>query len=355
MKNILIYIFDYLSYIHSGSCLQGNNIQEVVKHSMSEAVKIVKKWDDGTTEFKLSGGGIEVTVYSLGGIIQSIKVPNKDGELADVVLGYDTPQEYGAQYIGGIIGRYSNRVANGKFTLDGKQHQLNINHGPNYVHGGLVGFDQKPWEYEVSGSKLILTYTSVDGEENFPGTLKAKVTYEVTDDAMIIVDYSAVTDKPTIVSLSNHAFFNLQGHNKGDISNHVVKLNSSEYTPLDGTKIPYGHVESVEGKDADMRQGKLLTQELLNSDDYDTLDGFDRNYIIEGRQGCKNYVGRVSADGRILDMYTTHPSLHFYTGYALSVPKGQGWCYLRQPQFPQAVLRPGEVYSDTTWFQFLME
>jgi len=332
-------------------------------------VELFKTWDDGTAEYKLSGGGIEVGIYSRGGIIQSIHVPDNTGNTADVTLGHDTPQEYKSFYLGALIGRFANRISGAKFNLDGVDYQLAVNNGPNHLHGGLVGFDKKHWKHSIDGTRLVLSYTSDDGEESYPGKLEVQVTYEVTDQSELIIDYQASTDKPTILNLTNHAYFNLEGHDKGNIYGHKVKLASNEYTPVDSTSIPTGEIASVQGTVFDLREETAMAPEQLAKVDG---KGYDHNFLVPGNQGSKRLVGRVSAGGRVMETYTTQPGVQFYTGYYIKGGVGKGGAKYEQysglcletqkypdapnkANFPSPVLRPGEKYHHTTWYKFSTE
>lgn len=314
-------------------------------------------------------GGIEVSVITYGGIITSIIAPNKNGDLADITTGFDTLKEYETRhpYFGAIVGRVANRTAKGKFTLDGQEYQLAVNNGPNHLHGGLVGFDKRVWGAVVEGTRLVLTYTSPDGEESYPGELRTQVTYEVTPDNALVIDYSARASIPTPVNLTNHTYFNLAGHTTGNIDGHIIKLNAATFTPKDENNIPTGEKANVVGTLFDLREPTLFGKILK---DIPGGIGYDHNFCIEN-EGDKTFVARVEheASGRTLEVYSNQPGVQFYTGHFLPGCTGKegakytpysSFCLetqnypdaVNKPSFPNSILRPGENYHHVTWFCF---
>ena len=324
--------------------------------------------------------GVEARVIDLGGIIVSLKVPDRNGDLDDVVLGFDSLEGYVEEhpYFGAIIGRYGNRIANGQFTIDGETYQLPVNNGPNSLHGGIRGFDKVVWDAEPfeneRGRGLILSYTSADGEEGYPGNLQTRVTYTLTNDDELIFDYHAVTDKATPVNLTQHSYFNLAGDGSGDILDHQVMLNASRMTAVDNTLIPTGELRPVEGTPFDFREPTAIG-ERINADDEQLrfAGGYDHNFVIDGDEGDSLVLAaRVHepTSGRTLEVLTTEPGVQFYTGNfldgSLTGKNGAvyeartGFCLEtqhfpdspNQPSFPNTILRPGEEYRSTTVFRF---
>ncbi len=324
--------------------------------------------------------GMEARIITFGGIIVSLKVPDRDGNLADVVLGFNTPGEYvkNHDYFGALIGRYGNRIARGKFTLDGKEYQLATNNGPNHLHGGKVGFDQKVWEADEAesepGRALVLKYVSKDGEEGYPGTLSVKVRYAVTDSNELKIEYSAVTDKPTIVNLTQHSYFNLAGQGSGDILGHELNIVADRFTPVDSTLIPTGELRPVEGTPMDFRIPVAIGARINQKDQQLVFGGgYDHNWVLTKKDSSIALAASLyePKTGRVMDVFTTEPGLQFYSGNFLNgsaVGKGDkvynhrnGLCLETQhfpdspnkPQFPSTVLRPGDVYKTVTVYHFL--
>lgn len=322
--------------------------------------------------------GAKVSITNYGGTVTSIVVPDKDGEMGDVVLGFDSVAEYveKSPYFGCITGRYANRIANGKFTLDGKDYSVATNNDPNHLHGGLKGFDKKIWKARIGNMgdspSLVLTYTSPDGEEGYPGTLNNSVTYTWTQDNALRIRYKSTTDKPTILNLTNHSYFNLAG--EGDKTNlqHRVKINAEHYNPIDETSIPTG-IAPVEGTPFDFRKptqiGKRINEE---NEQLKNGKGYDHNFVLKKTDDGKLMTAAVVTEptsGRILTVKTTEPGIQFYTGNFLDDLKGKGgknyahrsaFCLEsqtfpdspNQKEFPSPVLRPGETYSQVTVYHF---
>ena len=329
-----------------------------------------------------NGQGTEIRATNYGGIVVSLRVPDKKGNLDDIALGFDDLKGYLASspYFGAIIGRYGNRIANGKFTLDGKEYTLAKNNGPNSLHGGLKGFDKVVWHAEAFQNQLgvgiILTYTSKDGEEGYPGNLKTKVTYTLTDKNEWIIDYEAVTDKATPVNLTQHTYFDLAGAGKGDVLGHILKLNASRFTPVDQNLIPTGELRAVKGTPMDFTQPTPIGARI--GSDYEQLrfgHGYDHNFVIDRKGSDPVLVARVlePTSGRVIEVYTTEPGLQFYSGNFLDgtiTGKGghvykqrYGFCLEAQhfpdspnhPDFPMTVLRPGNKYRSRTIYKLSAE
>ncbi len=269
--------------------------------------------------------GLKVKIMTYGGIITELDTPDRDGKIGDVVLGFDDLKSYlaGDPYFGALIGRVANRVAKGKFTLNGKDYQLAINNGPNALHGGLKGFDKVIWKAETVDSKLglqlKLTYVSKDGEEGYPGNLTATVIYTLDHDDALTIDYEASTDKATTVNLTNHSYFNLAGPGSGDILDETITINADKYTPVDDTLIPTGELKSVKGTPYDFTKPEKIGArigELKGDPDKKDPGGYDINYVLNGGGKQPAFAARVSdpKSGRIMEVYTTGPGLQFYTG-----------------------------------------
>jgi aldose 1-epimerase len=322
--------------------------------------------------------GMEAKITTYGGAIVSLKTPDRKGAMGDIVLGYDDLASYteGKSYFGALIGRYGNRIAHGKFTLDGKTYSVPVNNGENSLHGGIRGFDKRIWTaHELPGGALELTYLSKDGEEGYPGNLTATVTYTLTDDNRLRIRYVAVTDKPTVLNLTNHSYFNLKGD--GDILGHLVTINSDQFLPVDAGLIPTGKLRLVDGTPFDFRHPRTPGERIKQNDDQLKLaNGYDHNWILirpEMGPGMLSLAARVEesgVSGRVMEIYTDQPGIQFYTGNFLDgSDKGKGgqvynqhagFCFETQhypdspniPAFPSTVLRPGQKYDTTTEFRF---
>jgi len=326
--------------------------------------------------------GMEIRATNYGGIVVSLRVPDKKGNLDDIALGFDDLKGYLANspYFGVVIGRYGNRIANGKFTLEGKEYTLAKNNGPNTLHGGLKGFDKVVWHAEPfqnhDGAGITLTYTSKDGEEGFPGNLKTRVSYTLTDKNEWIIDYEAVTDKATPVNLTQHTYFNLAGEGKGDVLGHILQLNASRFTPVDQNLIPTGELRPVKSTPLDFTQPTGIGARI--DADYEQLrlgHGYDHNFVIDRKDSDPVLAARVKepTSGRVLEVYTTEPGLQLYTGNFLDgtiTGKGGhvykqrfGFCLETQhfpdspnhPDFPTTILRPGQTYHSRTIYKMSAE
>ncbi len=309
--------------------------------------------------------GFEVAITNYGGAVVSLKAPDRDGSLADVVLGFETLEEYvqNPRYFGGLIGRHANRIGLGKFVLNGAEFQLTPNNGVNHLHGGAKGFDKRVWDVADQTSNLQLQYLSRDGEEGYPGNLKANVTYTLSDNELEI-NYEATTDRETIVNLTNHSYFNLAGH--GDILGHELTLPAAGFTPVSPELIPSGEIASVENTPMDFRRGKLIGADVA------LAGGYDHNFVLSNYDGSLKLAARLYEpnSGRVLEILTTEPGIQFYSGNFLDgsfTGKG-GFVYHQytglclEPQhfpdapnhanFPSTVLRPGEVYRHVSRYRF---
>ncbi|MFI2199848.1 aldose epimerase family protein [Streptomyces sp. NPDC020192] len=337
---------------------------------------------DGTKIYRwsLENGGTRLKVLSYGGIIQSLEIPDRHGRYANVSLGYDNLDAYvkGTTFFGATIGRYGNRIAKGQFTLDGKKYQLSVNDGVNSLHGGKQGFNTKVWDIEpfVSGSDvgLHLHYTSVDGEMGYPGTLKTKVTFTLNRHGDWRIDYEATTDKPTVVNLTNHTYYNLAGEGSGSIYGHELWLAAGRFTPTDSGLIPTGELAKVKGTPFDFTHPKPVGRDIRTGHpQLVTAKGYDHNFVLDkGVTARPEHVVtlRDPESGRTLKILTDQPGVQFYSGNFLdgtlvgpsghTYRQGDGMCLETQhfpdspnePKFPSTVLRPGHTYRTTTIHKF---
>ncbi len=324
-----------------------------------------------------NASGIEVKAIALGGIITSLKTPDRAGTLADIVLGFDRLDGYlkDHPYFGAIIGRYGNRIGKAQFTLEGKVYTLAKNNGPNHLHGGLEGFDKVLWKTAaVPGQNAVtFTRTSPDGEEGYPGNLSVTVTYTLTDANELIVDYHATTDKPTPVNLTQHSYFNLAGDGSGDILGHELMINADRYTPVDDTLIPTGELAAVEGTPFDFRKPTAIGARITaGHPQLKAGGGYDHNWVLNRAGSGLQLAARVvePKTGRTLEVSTEEPGMQFYSGNFLDgsiTGKGghvyahrTGFCLETQhypdspnkPDFPSTILRPGQQYKTRTVFKF---
>jgi aldose 1-epimerase len=316
--------------------------------------------------------GVEMKISSYGGIVTSFAVPDRNGSMGDVVLGYDNLAGYlrSTPYFGALIGRCANRIAGGKFRLEGKEYSLAINNGPNALHGGIKGFDKVVWTPKIratlDGAGLELTYLSKEGEEGYPGNLSVSAIYTLLEDNGLRLEYTATTDKPTIVNLSQHSYFNLAG--KGDVLNHQVLIEADQFTPIDSALIPTGEWRAVDGTPFDFRKATNIGARINNDDEQlKFAHGYDHNWILSKPPGKLDLAASVyePTSGRVLEVFTTEPGMQFYTGNFLngSITGKGGWAYqfrngfclepqhfpdaANHPEFPSIILRPGEEYHNT--------
>jgi aldose 1-epimerase len=328
-----------------------------------------------------NANGMSARVITLGATLQALSAPDKQGKSGDVVLGYRTAAEYLSkpQYFGVTVGRYANRIAKGKFALDGKTYTLALNDGPNHLHGGTKGFDKVVWQIDStkSGSpaSVVMSYTSPDGEEGFPGALKVTATYSLNDKNELSIDYRATTDKPTIVNITNHSYFNLAGEaGTADVLGHRLMLAAEAFTPVDSTLIPTGEKKSVAGTPFDFRKPTLIGARVRDGRDEQMRygRGYDHNFVVNGAAGTMRLAARVEdpSSGRVMELLTTAPGVQFYSGNFLdgtSVGKSgriyrQGDALCLEPQvfpdapnqkdFPSARLDPGKTYSNSMILRF---
>ena len=321
--------------------------------------------------------GVRVAITNYGGIVVSLFTPDRNGNLGDIVLGFERLEDYlkGHPYFGAIIGRYGNRIAKGRFTLDGVEYKLAQNNGENHLHGGLVGFDKKVWKardfVDAEGQHLELRYTSPDGEEGYPGNLDVTVTYSLNEQNQLRIDYVATTDKPTVVNLTNHSYFNLAG--EGDILGHLLRLNADYFTPVDAGLIPTGELRPVKGTPFDFTEPTPIGARIEQDDEQLRYGrGYDHNFVLRGGGGSLAEAAEVyePKTGRVLRVLTTEPGMQFYTGnfldgtlrgkYGRVYHRRTGFCLETQhfpdspnkPHFPTTVLRPGQTYRSTTIYEF---
>ncbi len=327
--------------------------------------------------------GMTAKIINFGAIVQSLMVPDRNGALADVALGFDALEEYIGEhpYFGAVVGRYGNRIAKGKFALEGKSYVLAINNPPNALHGGLKGFDKQVWTATIlddgGAPGLKLQLVSRDGEEGYPGTVTATVVYRLTNDNELVIHYEATTDAPTVLNLTNHSYFNLDGAGAGDILDHVVMINADRFTPVDETLIPTGELRPVADTPFDFRTSKPLGRDIGAEDEQIRFGlGYDHNFVLnKDKADALTLAARVQGpkSGRVMEVLTTEPGLQFYSGNFLdgtNVGKGNvvyrhrfGFCMEtqhfpdspNQPDFPSTVLNPGETYDTTTIYRFTAE
>jgi aldose 1-epimerase len=321
--------------------------------------------------------GVEVRAMNYGCIITSLRVPDNKGQFADIALGHDTLEGYipNPPNLGAVVGRYANRIANGSFTLDGKTYTLPKNDGPNTLHGGVKRtFDKVMWDATPLKGKngVAFTFLSEDGEEGFPGNLKVKVTYTLTDDNELVVDYEATTDKATPINVSQHSYFNLAGEGSGDILNHELMLNADSFTPVDSHMIPTGEIRPVKGTPMDFTTPMKIGARI--DDNYEQLvlgKGYDHNYVINRKGDGMELAARVyePTSGRVMEVSTTQPGVQIYTANFLDGVTGKhGHVYKRRnafcletqhfpdspnhSEFPSTTLKPGETFRSKTVFRF---
>ena len=329
--------------------------------------------------------GLTISFLSYGGIICEVLAPDRHGRKANIALGFGSLADYqkfnGDIHFGALIGRYANRIAAGHFTLDGHTYTLPVNDPPNTLHGGPASFDSKVWSAtpvrSEHGAGVELTYVSPDGENGFPGTLTTHVTYTLSDDNVFHIDYRATTDKPTVVNLTNHTYFNLAGEGSGTVEQQTIQIAASRYTPTDATSIPTGEIASVEGTPLDLRTEMAIGERLRSSfQQMVYARGFDHNWVLDKPPGAERSVPQFAAratdpaSGRVLEVYTTQPGLQFYTGNSLlgKAVGTSGKVYRQsdgfaleaehfpdspnQPSFPTTVLRPGDTLHEVTEWRF---
>ena len=328
--------------------------------------------------YKLSNkNGVTVEITNFGGKIVTINVPDRDGNFKDVVLGFDTIDEYinGNPYFGALIGRSANRISKARFVLDGKEYQLARNVGENHLHGGIKGFNDVVWDadFDEKDQVLELSYLSRDGEENYPGNLSVKATFSLTDENELEISYHAETDQTTIVNLTHHSFFNLAGEGNGDILDHQVMINADAFTPVNEDVIPTGEIRDVTGTPMDLREFTPIRKDIDADDEQIKLgSGFDHNWVINKDEGVMALAAAAlePKSGRYMEVWTDQPGVQLYAGNFLDgsdIGKGgkayerrTAFCFETQhfpdapnhKNFPSTVLKPGEVYNYTCTYKF---
>lgn len=322
-----------------------------------------------------NSNGMEAKVTTYGGAVVSLLTPDKSGNFADVVLGYDTVEDYikGNKFFGALIGRCGNRIENSTFKINNIEYHVTKNEGENHLHGGIKGFDKVVWTAEIKDNTLQLSYVSKDGEEGYPGNLNVKVTYTLTEDNSLKINYTAISDKDTVVNLTNHSYFNLSGHNSGNILNHKLMINSDSFTVNDEQSIPTGEVRKVDGTPMDFRT-LTLVGENINSDDEQIKfgSGYDHNWMLNSNGNINEKAAELVDEnsGRVMEVYTTTPGVQFYSSNFLdgsdigkggaSYEKRNAICLetqyvpnaINMEGFESPLLKAGEEYNHTTIYKF---
>ena len=323
--------------------------------------------------------GMQAKITNFGAIVVSLKAPDRNGKMDDVVLGFNDLDSYlkGHPFFGAIVGRYGNRIAKGRFTLNGVEYKLAVNNGENHLHGGIKGFDKVVWTAKEMRTKmgpaLSLTYISKDGEEGYPGTLTATVVYTLTNNNELKLDYTVTTDKDTVSNLTHHSYFNLAGEGNGDILSHILTLNANQFTPTDAGSIPTGELRAVAGTPFDFLKPTVIGKRINDQDQQLQFGGgYDHNFVVNGRAGALRSAATVyePTSGRVLEVWTTEPGVQFYTGNFLDgtltgksgkvYQKRFGFCLETQhypdspnhPAFPTTTLKKGATYRSTTVYRF---
>lgn len=381
MKTGYFYCMIVLSVALAGACKPVKNDTELsipTDTMLTLTQQPFGKTPEGqeVTQYTLTNKNfISLSVINYGGIVTRLVTPNRNGTLEDIVLGYDSLAGYLKEtpYFGALVGRYGNRIANGKFTLDGTQYTLAQNNNGQHLHGGVKGFDKVFWNIEPAGpNKLRLTYTSSDREEGYPGNLKVTVTYELTDANEFIIDYSATTDKKTIVNLTQHSYFNLTGNIKRDVLDHEVEIQADKFIPVTKALIPTGDLKSVTGTPFDFTKQTSIGLRINAQDQQlEFAGGYDHCWVLTENKPIKHAASVYEpGSGRVLEVYTTEPGIQFYTGNFLdgSITGKQGIVYKHrygfcletehfpdspnQKNFPSTELKPGETYRSQTVYKF---
>lgn len=359
--------------VAAGACLTPTSLMAEIPTEDFDSIKL----------FTLtSPAGVTVKLTNYGAVITSIITPDRDGELADVALGYSRVEDYinavDKPYFGAVVGRYGNRIAGGAFRLDGTAYTLAKNNGPNHLHGGVIGFDKVVWDAKPNpaDNSVAMSYTAKDGEEGYPGNLRVTVTYKLTRDGELLVDYRATTDRATPCNLTQHTYFNLKGEGEGTILDHRLKINADRFTPVDSGLIPTGELATVAGTPFDFRAAKPIGRDIgLDHPQLEYGLGYDHNWVLNRTTDALEFAAEVvePTTGRKLTVLTTEPGIQFYCGNFLDgrlrgksgkpyVYRG-GFCLEtqhfpdspNQPSFPSTILRPGEAYDTTTVFRFSAE
>ena len=322
--------------------------------------------------------GLEAKITNYGGILVSLKLPDRNRKFDDVVLGFNDLESYLTKndpYMGALIGRYGNRIAKGRFTLNGVEYKLAVNNGENHLHGGIKGFDKVVWtgrEIKTgAGPAVALAYLSKDGEEGYPGNLSVRVVYTLTNDNELKIDYSATTDKDTVMNLTHHSYFNLAGEGTGDILNHLVTINANQFVPTDAGSIPTGELKNVAGTPFDFLNATAIGARINQDDEQLKFgNGYDHTWVINGRGMRVAATAYEPTSGRVMQVLTTEPGVQFYTGNFLNgtltgksgkiYARRTGFCFEtqhypdspNQPSFPTTTLKKGATYKSTTIYRF---
>ena len=317
-----------------------------------------------------NANGMKAKVTEYGATLTELWVPDREGRLANVVLGYERLEDYVAApfYLGAILGRVANRIANGSFTLDGRTYTLAKNRAPNHLHGGVKGFDKRIWTSRGTGARVTFSYTSPDGEEGYPGTVNVTVTYRLSDANELSIDYTATTDKPTPINLTNHSFFNLAG--SGTVLDHLLTVRASRYTPVNASLVPTGEIASLIGTPLDFTRPRRIGERIEEM--RTVANGYDHNLVLDRAGDTLSFAARVEepTSGRVLEIWTTEPAMQFFTGNRFdgTFPGVAGAVYNRHagfalepqhhpdainhPEFPSVVLRPGNTFRSSTVYRF---
>ena len=371
-------------------CKDNKNEKTTEKPETTEKLTISKSEFGNTKDGSIveqytlkNTNGVELNIITYGGRITSLKVPNKEGKLENIVLGHNTIDGYlrdDNPFFGALIGRFGNRIAKGKFNLNGNEYTLATNDGSNHLHGGVNGFDRVIWIAEpiegTENSSLKLTYLSKDGEEGYPGNLNVTVVYTLTKDNVVEVSYEATTDKATVVNLTQHAYFNLTGDFSKDILNHDVVIDADAFLPVDETLIPTGEIRKVEDTPFDFRLAKQVGKEInADNEQLKRGKGYDHCWVLNGNKGTMRFVASAydESSGRLMEIFSEEPAIQFYTGNFLdgTLPMANGSTYAHrtgfcletqhypdapnQENFPSTVLKPGETYLTKTSFKFSLK
>ena len=372
-SNIIVFVFIILFLT--------NCIQEE-KSTMKVEKKMFGQIEENVSAIlytMTNNNGVSMSVTNYGGIITELKVPDKNGNISDIVLGYDKVEDYIKEtpYFGATVGRYGNRIAKGKFSLNGEEYTLATNNDPNHLHGGIKGFDKVIWEVEPFQREtevgLVMKYISKDGEEGYPGNLDVTVSYTLNDDNEIKIDYIATTDKPTICNLTNHSYFNLKDAGASTILDHELQIIADKYIPIDPTSIPLGELDVVAGTPFDFTQTKKIGNDInVENEQLKNGIGYDHSYVINGELGEMRLAARVveQTSGRVMEVFTEEPGVQFYSGNfldgSLVGKKGtvynhrNGFCLEtqhfpnspNQSKWPTTTLNPGEIYKTSTIYKF---
>jgi aldose 1-epimerase len=379
MRKINFAVFMIILGVFTSAC---TSKKEASDNSTKEINSTITQQDWGTADGKnvslftlTNSNDVVVTISNYGGIVTSWLAPDREGSKANIVLGFNTLEEYqkGHPFFGALVGRYGNRIAKGKFTIDGEQYTLATNDGENHLHGGKKGFDKVVWDAAIdsssSPSKLKLSYLSKDGEEGYPGNLAVSVTYTLTDDNELVIDYEAETDKATPCNLTNHSYFNLTGDYSKSILDHDLTINADQYTPVDAGLIPTGELKAVQGTPFDFTTAHKIGERIDQ-----VPGGYDHNFVLNKSNDAMTLAAVLydSTSGRKVETFTTEPGVQFYTGNFLDgslnsggvpINKHSGMCLEtqhfpdspNQPSFPSTILRQGEKYATTTKYVFSVE